>query len=170
MNVAIDLATDLITHFEGFRANAYQDSAGVWTCGWGSTKGVYKGMNITKEQGKEMLKQDLADSTSRLGRLKVKLNDNEMACVISIGFNLTLKSYNALIDHLNKDKQTFKNKLLLYSKDVAGNYLKGLLIRRIAERLLFEGRDWKEFTAWAQKRETSIDDINDRKEILFGGR
>ena len=28
---------------EGFRANAYQDAVGVWTIGYGSTKGVKKG-------------------------------------------------------------------------------------------------------------------------------
>lgn len=168
MDAPIELATELITHFEGFRTTAYQDSANIWTIGYGSTKNVYKGMTITKQQAVELLKQDLADSTERIKRVKIPLSDNEMACIISIGFNMTLKSYNKLVDYLNQDKKLFAEKLLLYSKDVAGNYLKGLLIRRMAERLLFEGKDWKKFTEWAQKKETSVDDINDRKEILFG--
>ena len=32
---------------EGFRANAYQDAVGVWTIGYGSTKGVKKGDQIS---------------------------------------------------------------------------------------------------------------------------
>ena len=167
MDNAINYATELITHFEGFRTTAYQDSADIWTIGYGHTKNVYKGMTITKPQAIEFLKEDLADSTKRLSVVKIPLNDQEKAVMLSLGYNLTTKSYNTLAGHLNKDKKLFREKLLLYSKDVAGNYLKGLLIRRIAERLLFEGRDWKEFTAWAQKKESSIDDIKDRMEILF---
>jgi len=40
MNQSIELATELITHFEGFRTTAYQDSAGIYTIGFGSTKNV----------------------------------------------------------------------------------------------------------------------------------
>ena len=37
----------LLKHFEGCELNAYQDSVGVWTIGYGHTKGVERGMKIT---------------------------------------------------------------------------------------------------------------------------
>jgi GH24 family phage-related lysozyme (muramidase) len=36
----IDLAIEIIQQLEGWRPRAYQDSAGVWTIGWGRTVGV----------------------------------------------------------------------------------------------------------------------------------
>lgn len=36
----------LIESFEGLRLTAYQDSVGVWTIGYGHTKGVKKGQTI----------------------------------------------------------------------------------------------------------------------------
>ena len=37
MDGALDLATNLITQFEGFRASPYLDTAGIWTIGYGTT-------------------------------------------------------------------------------------------------------------------------------------
>jgi len=39
---------DLIKRFEGFRLEAYDDGAGVWTIGYGHTP-AYCGQTITKE-------------------------------------------------------------------------------------------------------------------------
>ena len=38
---------DLIKHFEGCELYAYKCPAGVWTIGYGHTKGVEPGMQIT---------------------------------------------------------------------------------------------------------------------------
>ena len=39
----------LLKHFEGLELEAYQDSVGVWTIGYGHTKHAIKGMVITEE-------------------------------------------------------------------------------------------------------------------------
>ena len=44
---------------EGFRDTAYQDTEDVWTCGYGHTFGVAKGMTCTREQAEEWLDEDL---------------------------------------------------------------------------------------------------------------
>jgi len=133
---------DLIKYFEGFRTNAYQDSAGIWTIGYGHTKGVKKGDVITPEQGHSFLKEDLVDAENRVEEAlpDAQLNNNERKALVSLAYNL--RSFEKLVIHLKKDKELFKRKMLLYCRDVEMNYLKGLKIRRIAERLLFEGRDW----------------------------
>ena len=45
----------LLKHFEGLELEAYQDSVGVWTIGYGHTKHAIKGMVITEEEAEEML-------------------------------------------------------------------------------------------------------------------
>ena len=46
---------------EGFRANAYQDAVGVWTIGYGSTKGVKKGEQISPANAEKLLAEELED-------------------------------------------------------------------------------------------------------------
>ena len=54
---------ELIKRFEGFHkvqpdgtVSAYRCAAGVWTIGWGSTKGVRSGQKITVEEAEETVK------------------------------------------------------------------------------------------------------------------
>lgn len=135
---------EIIKHFEDCRLEAYQDSAGVWTIGYGSTKNVRQGMKITQEEADRRLDLDLYDAEMRVKKaipdLYYTLTQNEKEALISLAFNL--RSFEALVKHLKKDKELFKKKMLLYCKDVEGNFLKGLKVRRIAERLLFEGKNW----------------------------
>ena len=51
---------DLIKRYEGLILNAYKDPAGVYTIGYGHTKGVKKGQIITKEQAEALLIEDIA--------------------------------------------------------------------------------------------------------------
>ena len=44
---------DFIKSHEALRLKAYQDSKGVWTIGWGHTKGVKPGDVITREQAEQ---------------------------------------------------------------------------------------------------------------------
>ena len=130
----------IIKHFEGFRSEAYQDSTGIWTIGYGHTKGVKKGMIITKEEGSEYLKQDLQDAEDRVKRMfPDPMPKNEWDVLVSLAYNLA--SFEALAKHLIKDRELFKKKMLLYYRTKGSE--RGLKRRRIAERLLFEGRDWK---------------------------
>ena len=58
MNIS-QTGIDLLKHFEGCELEAYQDSVGVWTIGYGHTKDVEKGMKITQELAEHMLKEEL---------------------------------------------------------------------------------------------------------------
>ena len=51
----------LIVEFEGYRGEAYLCPAGVWTIGYGSTKGVKPGDRITMYEAKERLKVELVE-------------------------------------------------------------------------------------------------------------
>ncbi len=80
---------DLVKHFEGFYANAYTCPAGVWTIGYGHTKGVKKGDTVTLDQAEQLLEEDLAGAGTAVERLvKVPLKDNQYAALVSFVFNL----------------------------------------------------------------------------------
>lgn len=59
---------NLIKSFEGCRLQAYQDSGGVWTIGYGHTNGVLPGQTITQQQAEEFLKQDLKNAEKYVGQ------------------------------------------------------------------------------------------------------
>ena len=52
---------DLIKHFEGCELYAYKCPAGVWTIGYGSTKGVKEGDTITQEEADELLLHEMEE-------------------------------------------------------------------------------------------------------------
>jgi GH24 family phage-related lysozyme (muramidase) len=138
---------ELITFFEGYRLTVYADSAGNPTVGVGHLvrpkDNLKLGDKITKEQADEFLRQDLIDAEKRVvTALKpygyLALQPHELEVLISLAYNLT--SFEKLAKHLGTSKQLFKKKMLEYYKTKGSE--RGLKRRRIAERLLFEGRDW----------------------------
>lgn len=64
---------EAVKGFEGFRAKAYRDSAGVPTIGFGHTLGVKMGDRVTEAEAEKMLEHDLwvasrfADTMPQLG-------------------------------------------------------------------------------------------------------
>ena len=52
---------DFIKSFEGLRLQSYWDAnGGVWTIGWGHTKGVKRGQVITRADAERFIRDDLA--------------------------------------------------------------------------------------------------------------
>ena len=47
---------------EGVRLKAYKDTEGIWTIGYGHTKGVKQGDTISKAQALKWLEEDVADA------------------------------------------------------------------------------------------------------------
>ncbi|MCA5011436.1 MULTISPECIES: lysozyme [unclassified Enterococcus] len=130
----------LVKQFEGLRLTAYQDSAGVWTIGYGHTKGVYAGMSITQAQAEAFLKEDLLTHASGIFKyVKVQLNQNQFDALASFHFNLGPDIlYNSpLLSYLNSQQwqaAATEMKRYVYSN---GQILQGLVNRRAAEAALF---------------------------------
>lgn len=137
-------AYEFIKFFEGEKLEAYQCPAKIWTIGVGHTKGVKRGMVITKEQSRSFFEQDLADSLHVIrANVRVETTDNEEIALLSQAYNLTNKSFVKLAEYFNHDKDLWREKTLLYANDVLGNKLKGLYIRRIAEYLISLDKPWQ---------------------------
>ena len=59
----------LTRSFEGLRLTAYQDSAGIWTIGYGHTRpGLAAGTTITEADAEALLRADLADAVACVNR------------------------------------------------------------------------------------------------------
>ena len=80
---------DLIKEFEGCSLVAYQDIAGIWTIGYGSTRGVKKNDEITEEQAEDMLLMALASVWAAVNSLvKVPLTQNQFDALVSFTYNV----------------------------------------------------------------------------------
>lgn len=78
----------MIATHEGLRLEAYLCPAGVWTIGYGHTKGAKPGMTITRQQAEALLREDLLTAENTVNRLHLKLNQNQFDALVSFVFNV----------------------------------------------------------------------------------
>ncbi len=139
-----DAGINFIAQHEGFVPTIYNDAGGLPTIGFGHLllEGEeYKFRNgITREQGKELLKQDVAEAERAVTRLiDVPLTQNQFDALVSFTFN---------IGGGNLQKSTLRKKLnagdingaadeFLRWIRAGGRVLRGLQRRRAGERKLF---------------------------------
>ena len=67
---------NLIKRFEGLRKTAYLCPSGIWTIGYGHTKGVRKGDIITEEQATAFLIEDVQIVESAVNSINATYNYN----------------------------------------------------------------------------------------------
>ena len=136
----------LIQKFEGCETEAYQCSAGVWTIGYGHTKDVVEGMKITTEEAEQMLVDELHEYESYINKhVTVALSQNQFDALVSWVYNLGSANLQAstLLKVLNaEDYSDVPNQIKRWNK-ANGKVLEGLVRRREAEALLFEGKTWE---------------------------
>lgn len=138
---------DLIKQFEGFREDAYQDSANVWTIGWGTTSranvGVkpVKGMTITKDAAEVYLRRAVNDFAEKIRpHITAPVNENEFGAFVSLAYNIGPGAFiesTALRRFNDGDKAGCAEAMLWWNK-AGGRVLRGLSRRREAEVALFK--------------------------------
>jgi lysozyme len=139
---------DLLTHFEGLRLEAYQDSVGVWTIGYGHTKGVIPSMKITESQANNLLKTELIEYQNYINSMvKVNLDQCQFDALVCWVYNLgpTNLSNSTLLTLLNQGVKLQIPKQIRRWNKAGGKVLKGLVRRREAEALMFAGKDWRTY-------------------------
>jgi lysozyme len=149
----------LLQKYEGFRSNAYQDSVGTWTIGYGTTRipsglttrAVRKGDTITQQEALIRARVSLTNIQSEVinnflprnaeGK-RITFTQNEWDAIMSFSYNLGYgwsspsKATGLRKAIINNDYKKFADKLLEYIK--AGNRVSpGLIKRRNGERTLF---------------------------------
>ena len=140
-------AEKIIAQFEGLRLEAYPDSAGVWTIGYGTTKNpdtgakIKQGDKITKAKALDWLKKDTASFKAGVQKLvKVPVNDNQLAALTSLAYNIGLTAFSrsTLLSLLNSkvNKELVAAQFLRWNR-AGGQIVRGLTIRRKLESDLF---------------------------------
>ena len=131
---------NLIKQHEGCKLNAYRDSVGVLTIGYGHTLGVYAGMRITLQEAEDLLKSDLIIYETCINKnVKVDLTQNEFDSLVSWTYNLGCGSLkkSTMLKYLNEGKKQFVTSEMIKWNKANGRILKGLILRREAEATLF---------------------------------
>ncbi len=139
---------ELLKHFEGCELKAYQDSVGVWTIGYGHTKGIYEGLEITQSEAEKMLIDELPEYEGYItDKVVPMLQQHEFDALVCWVYNLgpTNLSSSTMLKKLNAGE--FKEVPFQMKRwDKAGGQpLLGLTRRRNAEALLFKGEQWKDY-------------------------
>lgn len=79
---------DLVKSFEGLYTDAYICPAGVPTIGYGHTANVKLGQSITRKEAEDILQNDMKKFAVAVEKaIKVELNDNQFASLVSFAFN-----------------------------------------------------------------------------------
>lgn len=132
----------LIQGFEGYRSEAYICPAGVWTIGYGHTKGVKEGDTCTREQADIFLQEDLKTAEDAVNAQNLKLGQLQFDALVSFVYNVgagafesstllkKLKISTAATSEIEAEWKKWK-----YANKVE---LKGLVRRRAAEYALYK--------------------------------
>lgn len=145
-----DTAVDLIKKWEGFRANAYRDSVGVLTVGYGFTEPALDaiGLEMRKECSKpeattiltKLLHEHYAPNVDQMARRQVGPYQRGALCSLAYNIGLFALEESTLIAHVQKGEmeqaaQEFEK--WIYAD---GQVLEGLVRRREDERAYFESQ------------------------------
>lgn len=127
---------EIIRNAESLRLEAYLCPGGVWTIGWGHTRGVYPGMTCTEEQAELWLEQDIESSEKAIHELiTVPLNKNQFSALVSWAFNVGWGRVHdsTLRRLLNQGKYDTVPEQLRRWVRAAGQVMRGLVSRRERE-------------------------------------
>ena len=130
----------LIRKFEGFCKQAYLCPAGVWTIGYGHTRGVKKGDTCTVQQADVWLTEDLEDAEAAVAMLvKSPLTQGQFDALASFTFNLGTRrlAESTLLILVNRGSYRAAAAQLGRWVNAGGQKLKGLVDRRAAETEMF---------------------------------
>jgi len=148
MNVSHTLSPSgsaFIKSFEKLALNAYQDSAGIWTIGYGHIQGVKQGDSCTEEQADRWFLTDTAAKVKQvdIDTFDVPTTQNQFDAMCSLAFNIGSAAFcssSATSWHRLKRYDKAADAFLLWDKAHARGELievPGLLNRREAERSLY---------------------------------
>jgi GH24 family phage-related lysozyme (muramidase)/uncharacterized protein YvpB len=147
---ANSISAKFIAHFEGLELHQYYCSAGVSTIGLGTTRwhdggAIPVGATVTQEEAVALFKRDAAEFMAQIQRIvDVPLTARQIAAVLSFCYNCGWQGFeeSSLARSINEgaDFTAIRANFRKWAK-ADGRILEGLLRRRNAEAMLWEGRD-----------------------------
>lgn len=140
-----DKGQEFIVREEGEKLRAYLDAVGIWTIGvghtgWVDAKPVGRGMVITKEKSREILRADLRRFENAVNEsVRVPLIQYQFDALVSLAFNIGEGAFrrSTLLKLLNRGDYKGASEQFLVWKNAGGRPI--LLNRRKREKALFDG-------------------------------
>ena len=141
---SVESAMDFIEAWEGCRLTAYKCPAGVWTIGVGHTKDVTEHDEITYEQSRKMLREDIEEVKRGLAPfVNVHVTEGQFIALVSLAFNVgvsyVVHKCPKLMRALNAGDIEAADHEFLDVDKANGQRLPGLTRRRQSEARLFLG-------------------------------
>lgn len=140
-----DKIKSMIKAWEGCRLTAYRCPAGVWTIGYGHTKGVKPGMKITQAEANAMFEAEIEEFEKQVRPLLegVNLTQNQYDALVSLAYNIgtgALKKSTLLKKvKANPNDETIRTSFMQWIRG-GGKILPGLQKRRAAEASHYFGK------------------------------
>ena len=135
-----EILFEKLKSFEGCRLQAYQDAAKVWTIGYGHTKGVKKGDNITQVEAEAYLREDVEEVEGQILALNLNLTQPQFDALVSFVYNVGIGAFkeSTLLRFIRegRSENDIKKQFCswVYSN---GRTLPGLVMRREWEAIRF---------------------------------
>jgi lysozyme len=141
--IASRKAISLITHFEGFRAEAYKDPVGIWSIGFGTTEGVKQGDKITVPEALSRLNDHIQEKVEPPLRRYIiwPLLQCEFDALVSFVYNVGAGAFARSTMRRKINEPSMWEASLEFDKWVyaGGKKLNGLITRRDHEKAMFRG-------------------------------
>lgn len=154
----------IIKKYEGCRLTAYKCPAGVWTIGYGHTKGVKQGMTITQAKADAYLEADCKTFVKAVnkyygtGKNKYEFNQNQFDALVSFTYNCGAGNLKTLLDGGKRSFAEISKAIPKYTR-ANGKVLKGLANRRADEKNLFDKKVTKPYYDKYVGYSTKIDEV-----------
>ena len=141
-----ELGIEIIKEFEGFSSEVYLDPIGIPTIGYGSTwdaKGdrvTVEHPAITKTEATKLLKREARHVEKAIRRLiKAELTENMFSSLCSWAYNVGTGNLQRSTLRMKLNRGNYEDAADEFPKwrRGGGRILKGLVLRRAAERELF---------------------------------
>lgn len=141
-----EVAVRFVADHEGCKLQAYQDSVGIWTIGFGHVgPEVRAGYTIDRAKALDYLRKDLGHAAFRLSQ-KVRgdvidsLSDQQYAALLSFVFNLGAGDWTIWKRLNNREFDRVPMEIMKFV-NAGGRKIQGLVNRRAAEVVLWSEGD-----------------------------
>jgi lysozyme len=141
---ALTLAIPLIKKWEGCKLQAYKCPAGIWTIGYGETKGVKQGDVWTQQRAETALEERVADFARDVLSVCPQLvaePARRLAACVSLAYNIGVGAFSksTVCRKTTEKKYSEAGLAFLMWNKAGGRVLSGLCLRREDERRMYLG-------------------------------
>ena len=131
-----------IKKWEGYRAHAYKCPAGVWTIGYGHTKGVREGDVTTRDEADRMLRGDVYQAERTILNIPELSTQGRFDAVCDFVYNIGYPQFrNSTLYKYIKGRKTDKQIQAEFRRWV---YAGGVKLRGLVKRREWEAQRWIE--------------------------